>query len=71
MPAKEVLPQLIEGIRAETIVDLRPTQKVSVVQQARQHGFEGDPCDECGQMMMVRNGTCLKCLNCGSTSGCS
>jgi ribonucleoside-diphosphate reductase alpha chain len=42
-----------------------------VVAQARQQGFEGDPCDECGEMMMVRNGTCLKCMNCGSTSGCS
>ncbi len=38
---------------------------------ARQRGFEGDPCDECGQMMMVRNGTCLKCVNCGVTTGCS
>lgn len=27
-------------------------------------------CDECGGMM-VRSGTCYKCLNCGSTSGCS
>ena len=41
------------------------------VTQARQRGFEGDPCDDCGQMMMVRNGTCLKCMNCGATSGCS
>jgi ribonucleoside-diphosphate reductase alpha chain len=38
---------------------------------AKQAGFEGDPCAECGQMMMVRNGTCLKCMNCGATSGCS
>ena len=38
---------------------------------ARHYGFEGDPCPECGQMMMVRNGTCLKCMSCGSTSGCS
>ncbi|MDA0365294.1 MAG: hypothetical protein O2843_05440 [Chloroflexi bacterium] len=38
---------------------------------ARQKGYEGDPCDECGQLMMVRNGTCLKCMNCGATSGCS
>ena len=38
---------------------------------ARHYGFEGDPCDECGQMMMVRNGTCLKCMSCGATSGCS
>lgn len=27
-------------------------------------------CDTCGSMM-VRNGACYKCLNCGSTSGCS
>ena len=38
---------------------------------AREAGFEGDPCPECGQLMMVRNGTCLKCMSCGATSGCS
>ena len=27
-------------------------------------------CDTCGSVM-VRNGACYKCLNCGSTSGCS
>ncbi|HKI87063.1 MAG TPA: vitamin B12-dependent ribonucleotide reductase, partial [Thermoanaerobaculia bacterium] len=27
-------------------------------------------CSDCGAIM-VRNGTCYKCLNCGSTSGCS
>jgi len=27
-------------------------------------------CDTCGAIM-VRNGACYKCLNCGSTSGCS
>jgi len=27
-------------------------------------------CSECG-MLMVRNGSCYKCENCGSTSGCS
>ncbi len=26
-------------------------------------------CDNCG-MIMVRNGSCYKCLNCGNTSGC-
>ena len=38
---------------------------------AQHFGYEGDPCTECGQMMMVRNGTCLKCMSCGGTSGCS
>ena len=27
-------------------------------------------CHECGSIM-VRNGTCYTCMNCGSTSGCS
>jgi ribonucleoside-diphosphate reductase alpha chain len=27
-------------------------------------------CMECGSIM-VRNGSCYKCLNCGATSGCS
>jgi ribonucleoside-diphosphate reductase alpha chain len=39
--------------------------------EARLKGYEGDPCRECGQMTMVRNGTCLRCDSCGATSGCS
>jgi ribonucleoside-diphosphate reductase alpha chain len=31
---------------------------------------DAPPCDTCGGLM-VRNGTCYKCLNCGGTSGCS
>ncbi|TDI86698.1 MAG: vitamin B12-dependent ribonucleotide reductase [Caldithrix sp.] len=31
---------------------------------------DAPPCYECGSIM-VRNGSCYKCLNCGSTSGCS
>jgi ribonucleoside-diphosphate reductase alpha chain len=39
--------------------------------EARMRGYEGDSCGECGNYTMVRNGTCLKCDTCGSTSGCS
>jgi len=31
---------------------------------------DAPPCPDCG-CIMVRNGTCYKCLNCGTTSGCS
>ena len=41
------------------------------ISQARMKGFEGDPCPDCGQFMLVRNGTCLKCVGCGATTGCS
>jgi ribonucleoside-diphosphate reductase alpha chain len=39
--------------------------------EARMKGFEGDACGGCGNFTLVRNGTCLKCNTCGSTSGCS
>ncbi len=38
---------------------------------ARLRGYEGDPCGNCSQLTLVRNGTCLKCVSCGSTTGCS
>jgi ribonucleoside-diphosphate reductase alpha chain len=41
------------------------------VRFARLQGFEGDPCGECGNFTLVRNGTCQKCVTCGSTTGCS
>lgn len=31
---------------------------------------DAPPCPECGSIM-VRNGSCHRCINCGSTSGCS
>ena len=34
-------------------------------------GYAGDACGECGLFTLVRNGTCLKCDTCGTTSGCS
>jgi ribonucleoside-diphosphate reductase alpha chain len=39
--------------------------------KARERGYTGDICPECGSMTMVRNGTCLKCTTCGATTGCS
>jgi ribonucleoside-diphosphate reductase alpha chain len=39
--------------------------KVSFQAQA-----DAPSCAECGSIM-IRNGSCYKCLNCGSTSGCS
>lgn len=38
---------------------------------AKTKGYEGDPCSECGHFTLVRGGTCLRCVSCGSTSGCS
>ncbi len=41
------------------------------VKQAIENGYTGDICPECQSITMVRNGTCLKCMTCGATTGCS
>src|SRR5437879_6170370 len=41
------------------------------LKHGRHYAWDGAPtCSECG-MLMVPNGACYKCDNCGSTSGCS
>jgi ribonucleoside-diphosphate reductase alpha chain len=39
--------------------------------EAKAKGYVGEACGECGNFTLVRNGTCLKCDSCGSTTGCS
>ena len=39
--------------------------------KAKMQGYEGDPCGDCGNFTLVRNGTCMKCNTCGATTGCS
>ncbi len=38
---------------------------------AKMKGYVGEACPECMNFTLVRNGTCLKCDTCGSTTGCS
>ena len=45
--------------------------RIQAILDAKAQGYEGDSCDECGALTMVRNGSCLKCMSCGATSGCS
>ena len=47
------------------------TAEARTYRLAREAGFTGDICDDCGSSQMVRNGTCLKCNSCGATTGCS
>ena len=35
-----------------------------------QNQLDAPPCADCGTIM-VRSGSCFRCMNCGSTSGCS
>ena len=60
---------------AQTIVQATTaaasSSKTEQVQQAKMQGYEGESCPECQNFTLVRNGTCLKCNTCGSTTGCS
>ncbi|SFA74767.1 ribonucleoside-diphosphate reductase class II [Poseidonocella pacifica] len=47
------------------------TSVASAVTRAKMQGYEGEACGDCGNYTLVRNGTCMKCNTCGSTSGCS
>ncbi len=53
----------------------KPIEKMTAKEdeyQTRMRALQSDapPCQACGTIM-VRNGSCYRCWNCGSTSGCS
>ncbi|MCB9878612.1 MAG: vitamin B12-dependent ribonucleotide reductase [Planctomycetes bacterium] len=66
-PALKTVPLL----RGETQKAMENRQVRMQIAEARLKGYEGDPCGGCGAFTLVRNGTCLKCMSCGGTSGCS
>jgi len=53
------------------LVGVKAAPSVSAYKAARERGYTGDPCPECGHLTLVRNGACLKCQTCGATTGCS
>ena len=63
------------GTAATTVTTTTAVASGSVSMDARtkakMQGYEGDPCGDCGNYTLVRNGTCMKCNTCGGTSGCS
>lgn len=83
--ADEPLLDMIEGTEEVTHADGRvSTQKVFTkqadsemfsqarkMQEARMKGYEGESCPTCQSFTLLRNGSCMKCDTCGSTTGCS
>jgi ribonucleoside-diphosphate reductase alpha chain len=61
--SKDFISVEVKGGAAEPIA-------VEVKDRAWVQETDAPPCHECGTLM-VRNGACHKCPNCGSTSGCS
>jgi len=71
------------GVEGETImtmisaaVNVKNSNGAATQSEANTQGFlssmmgDAPPCDNCGHIT-IRNGTCYKCLNCGSSLGCS
>jgi ribonucleoside-diphosphate reductase alpha chain len=67
-PAEAAAPAVAKAAVPASTTVLSYSEKA---RQARLKGYEGDPCPECGSWTLVRNGTCLKCDTCGTTTGCS
>ncbi|MCU0705171.1 MAG: vitamin B12-dependent ribonucleotide reductase [Fimbriiglobus sp.] len=59
------------GLAAPVAVANGALSKAEKIRQAKQKGYEGDPCPNCQQLTLVRSGACAKCDTCGETSGCS
>ncbi len=76
-PRQAAMPQVaVPAAVASRQTNVAPTKpvidaKTEKIRIARQKGYEGDPCTECGQLTLVRSGACAKCDTCGATSGCS
>jgi len=60
--------------RPVAILNAAATKAASVLEKNEKFVFQtqsdAPPCHECGSIM-IRSGSCYKCLECGSTSGCS
>ena len=64
-------PALRERPAAVLVEAASPAAGRDGLTQARGKGYEGEACGDCGNFTLVRNGTCMKCVTCGATSGCS
>ncbi|MHB1219985.1 MAG: vitamin B12-dependent ribonucleotide reductase [Alphaproteobacteria bacterium] len=62
---------LSQTVAVDAVIAVAVDARLDQVREARMKGYEGDACGECGNFTLVRNGTCMKCVTCGSTSGCS
>ena len=66
----QVAPVVVEPALAAT--PTAPSKDAGLLRaEAQMKGYTGDQCTECHNFTMVRNGTCLKCDTCGTTTGCS
>ena len=61
----------VSAVAVQAAVVEEAETRLDQIRMAKAKGYEGDACSECGNFTLVRNGTCMKCVTCGATSGCS
>ena len=70
-PSAEVVKLFEKASPPAPAVAAKPETGDDKYKMARLQGFTGDCCSGCGSFTMKRNGSCLACVSCGQTSGCS
>jgi ribonucleoside-diphosphate reductase alpha chain len=74
-PAAEAKSDVVSGSsrtsEAPAVVEAAPEKKpTAFTGAAMQNQEDAPPCTTCGSIM-IRSGSCYKCANCGTTSGCA
>ena len=68
--AEAALSSVDDLLQIDRSAGFLPQKKEATDVNLVQSQLDAPPCQNCGSIM-VRNGACYKCLNCGATSGCS
>ena len=72
--SRERVNQIVKSFAAEPAILTYASEEGAVT--VHNHGTEGEKvygktCSHCGSINMRQNGTCMVCVDCGSTTGCS
>jgi hypothetical protein len=70
LPSVALTPAQEAQVRKGASIVVEHSNQIASQQATWVRESDAPPCHECGTLM-VRNGACHKCPNCGSTSGCS
>ncbi|MFA6446913.1 MAG: vitamin B12-dependent ribonucleotide reductase [Patescibacteria group bacterium] len=69
MPKDQSIPTLAQPAQT-SLLEAKEDPQQTTLTSTFDNQSDAPACDMCGSIM-VRNGACYKCLNCGATSGCS
>jgi hypothetical protein len=68
--AQEVIPPSKPVVKTAPINPPTAHSTLTQGEIAREQGFTGNPCQQCGGLRLKRSGTCETCQDCGWNAGC-